>query len=46
MCRWKERKRKTEKEVIVNDMKMVGVSVEDAGDRVEWKSRTRVADPK
>jgi len=27
-------------------MKRAGVGAEDAGDRVEWKSRTRVADPK
>jgi len=31
---------------MVNDMRKVGVSEEDAGDRVKWKCRTRVADLK
>jgi len=28
------------------DMRAAGVSVNDVGDRVKWRSRTRVADPK
>ena len=33
-------------DVMASDMRKVGVSEEDAGDRVKWKCRTRVADPK
>ena len=33
-------------DVIASDMRKVGVSEEDAGDIVNWKCRTRVADPK
>jgi len=29
-----------------SDMKRVGVSVEDAGDQVRWKLRTKVSNPK
>jgi len=31
--------------VIESDVKRAGVCVEDVADRVEWKLRTRVADP-
>jgi len=47
--RRKESKGKTEKEAvgwIERDVKRAGVSIEDTGDRVKWKLRTRVADPK
>jgi len=32
--------------VILSVTKRAGVSADDAGERVKWKSRTRVADPK
>jgi len=33
-------------DMIESDMKRAGVSIEETGHRVEWKFRTKVADPK
>lgn len=46
MVRGEEENQKRGVDVMASDMRKVGVSEEDAGDRVKWKCRTRVADPK
>lgn len=41
-----ERWRKIKEEVVGCDMRIVGVCVDDVGDRVRWWFRTQMADPK